>query len=237
VTRYNLNSRRGSATIGDETFRLSNSAFFISNRGFTASRKVTIERNKEISIDLGGEEVEEVWTGMVIFTVSPAEAKVYIDGELTDISGVVELEFGLHQIVCEAEGYDTISQYIKVSQDIASISITMEVARTDTSNDNSVSGNDLVAGSTRVYIDYPIDVEIYVDGVYMGLSPLYFEKKAGSHSITLRREGYITKSYTVYLDDDDNDVTYSFSALERNIETGEETDTDNDHSVSGNNVP
>jgi hypothetical protein len=208
---------------------------FISNRGFTASRKVTIERNKETAVDLGGEEIEEVWTGRVIFTITPTDAKVYIDGELVDISGVVELEFGLHQIVCEAEGYDTISQYIKISQDIASISITMEVARTDTSSDNSVSGNDLVAGATRVYIDYPIDVEIYVDGVYMGLSPLYFEKKAGSHSITLRREGYITKSYTVYLDDADNDVTYSFSALERNVET--EGGADGDHSVSGNGIP
>jgi hypothetical protein len=176
---------------------------------------------------------------MVIFTITPADASVYIDGELTDISGVVELEFGLHQIVCEAEGYDTISQYIKVSQDIASISITMEKARTEDSvSDNSISGNNLVAGSKRVYIDYPIDVEVYVDSVYMGLSPLYFEKKAGSHTITLRREGYITKSYTIYLDENEDDVTYSFSALEKNIDTDvntePDTDPDTDQSVSGN---
>jgi hypothetical protein len=202
---------------------------FISARGFSATRRVTIERNKETIIDLGDVEVEEVRKGKVVFNITPATATVYIDGIETDISKVVELEFGIHQIVCEAPGYDTITQYIKVSQDIASITIAMDVAGTNTNDGSSVSDNELSVGRGRVYVDAPIGVEIYQNGVYMGISPVQFDKRPGSHTITLRREGYVTKSYTIYLEDDSNDVTYSFSVLERVTES-----SNNSHN-NGNN--
>jgi hypothetical protein len=211
---------------------------YISARGFSTARKVTIERNKETVIDLGDIEIETPMKGRVVFSISPATATVYIEGTKVDTSKVIELDFGLHQIVCEASGYDTITQYIKVSQDIASVNITMDPSKTNQDNvdsgsnisdeDNgnnsnnsdggSVSGNSLAIGANRIYIDAPTGVEVYQNGVYVGISPVYFEKKTGSHTITFRREGYVTKSYTIYADDTTGDVTYSFSALEKNVE-------------------
>lgn len=201
-------------------------------RGFNYSGRVTIERNKETILDLGGVEKEELKKGRIIFSITPATATVYIDGEETNVNGIVELEFGLYQIMCEAPGYDTITQHIKVSENIASVIIVMDETRADLSHSSSVSDNNLsgslTAGINRVYIDAPLNVEVYKNGVYMGISPLYFNKTTGSHTITLRREGYITKSYQIKLDDEPLDVTYSFSNLERNsIEAG--------NSVSGNN--
>jgi hypothetical protein len=202
---------------------------YISHRGFSASQRVTIERNKETVLDLGEEEVEEIRKGKVIFTVTPADAHVYVDGDEVDTNSVVELEFGLHQVICEADGYDTVTQYIKVTQDLASITITMDKAGTNTGSGDDVSGNSLTpTGTARVYVDFPAGVELYVDGVYMGLTPAYFAKRSGSHTITLRLQGFITKSYTVYLDDDPTDVTYSFSALE--------PDLGNNGGVSGNEI-
>ena len=61
-----------------------------------------------------------------MFAVTPGSAVVSIDGEEVDISAPVEIEYGLHQMVVKAEGYDTITRYIKVSQELASISITLE---------------------------------------------------------------------------------------------------------------
>ncbi|MCL2717804.1 MAG: PEGA domain-containing protein [Lachnospiraceae bacterium] len=204
----------------------------ISARGFSTTRKVTIERNKETTIDLGDVEIEIPRTGKVLFNVYPNTATVYIDGAEVDIRGVIELPFGLYQVVCEAPGYDTVTIHIRVSQDIASVSITMDVAGTNREENNnaSVSDNNLQieTGRNRVYIEAPVDVEVYQDGVYMGISPVHFEKVPGSRTITLRRQGYITKSYQIHLDSEATDVTYSFSALERNsLET--------DNSVSGNN--
>jgi len=204
----------------------------ISARGFSTNRRVTIERNRETTIDLGDVVVEKPRQGRVVFTISPATAIVYIDGEETNVNGVVELDFGLYQIICEAPGYDTITQYIKISQDIAGVTITMDAAGTNSNNETennlSVSDNSLAASNSRIYIDAPTDVEVYQNGVYMGISPVFFNKTPGSHTITLRRDGYITKSYQIHIDNEPTDVTYSFSALERNsLETN--------NSVSGNN--
>jgi hypothetical protein len=212
-------------TVPEGTFEV-----YISASGFNTTRKVTIERNKETTIDLGDVEIEEIRKGKVIFTVTPSFAAVYVDGEEVDTSKVVELEFGLHQIVCEADGYDTITQYIKVTEGLANVNIVMDVAGTNPSvSDNELPDNTITAGIGRVYIDSPAGVEVYVDGVYMGMSPVHFAKRIGSLTITLRREGYITKSYTIFIDDAASDVTYSFSALERNL------NNENDNNNNGNN--
>lgn len=225
----------------------------ITNRGIDTVRKVTIERNKEAVIDLGDIEIEETQIGKVYFTVTPSTAKVSVDGEKADIGKAVEMDYGLHQIMCEASGYDTITQYIKVSQEIASVTITMDETGTKSESSSSgVSDNSLTTGY-RVYIDSPSDVEIYQDGIYMGISPVHFPKVAGSHTITLRRAGYVTRSYTIQVDNEECDVTYSFTSLERisdsvsdNSTSGNSSSTDSkdskdkkgasDNSVSDNNV-
>lgn len=64
-----------------------------------------------------------------------------------------------------------------------------------------------------VSVTAPEGAEIYVDGIYVGIAPVRFKKIPGSHEITLRRNGYQTRSYTIQLDEEKKDVTYSFSEL------------------------
>ena len=59
----------------------------------------------------------------------------------------------------------------------------------------------------------PENVEVYLDGNYVGISPCSFKKTSGSHVITLRKSGYETRSYTVQVDDEQKDVSYSFVDL------------------------
>lgn len=186
----------------------------ITSKGVDTIRTVTIERNKEAEIDLSDIEIEEVKMGQVYFTVLPSSAIVYVDGKQVDTGKAVEMDYGLHQIICEATGYDTVTQYVKVSQAIASITITMdESTEEEVEQSSSVSGNSLTTGSYRIYIESPKDVEIYQDGIYMGISPVNFTKIAGSHTITLRKDGYVTRSYTIQVDNTESDVTYSFTEL------------------------
>ena len=182
----------------------------------------------------------------------PGNATVSIDGTEVDISAPVEIEYGIHRMTVEAEGYDTISQYIKVSQDLASISVTLEKSLeeeedypADYTTPSSVSANEYnsAASNYKVYIDSPSDVEVYLDGIYIGMSPVNFKKEPGTHTITLRRPGYVTKSYTIQIDDEEKDVTYSFTDLVKeknnsdtisgNTVNGHETVSEN-RSVSGN---
>lgn len=64
-----------------------------------------------------------------------------------------------------------------------------------------------------VSVTAPAGVEVYVDGVYVGIAPVRFKKTAGSHEVSLRRSGYQTRSYMIELDNEKKDVVYSFSEL------------------------
>ena len=83
-----------------------------------------------------------------------------------------------------------------------------------------------------VTIKAPEDVEVYQDNLYMGISPVTYDKTVGTHTISLRKSGYQTKSYQIEVTDDDRDLVYSFPDLEKNI--NENTDASN--TVSGNSV-
>lgn len=69
------------------------------------------------------------------------------------------------------------------------------------------------SGKYKIYIDGPEETEVFVDGSYVGIAPVSFEKKIGSHDITLRKSGYQTRTYTISVDDSEKDVNYSFSEL------------------------
>lgn len=75
-----------------------------------------------------------------------------------------------------------------------------------------------VASSTskyKVYIDAPDGVEAYLDGSYIGITPVSFNKTAGSYVVTLRKSGYQPRSYTLQIDAEEKDVNYSFTDLIR----------------------
>ena len=92
----------------------------------------------------------------------------------------------------------------------------------DTTHSNEASGDEessssnsqsTSTGSSKIYITAPTGAEVYLDGTYMGLVPINFAKVSGTHTITLRKEGCKTKSYTVYISEDSSDATYSFSDM------------------------
>lgn len=70
-----------------------------------------------------------------------------------------------------------------------------------------------ISENKKIYVEAPVDAEVYLDGNYIGVAPISTGKVTGAHTITLSRSGYITKSYTIYVENDQNDVTLSFSEL------------------------
>lgn len=263
----------------------------VSGGGSSGSELVQIENNKEYVLDVSKWQGEEK-IGTILFAVSPEQTKIYLDGEAIDASKPQELSYGIHQMIAVADGYETISKYIKVNSEYASMDITLEsknsegqsVSENTTDDnvsanqvsenavsenqaggisnnnvsDNHISGvsNNTVSenqgkmddkpplntpspkpddeqtnlatptpssstpkpiisnsGENRVYIDGPEGVEVYVDGSYVGIAPISFPKRIGSHDITLRKAGYQTRTYTISADDTEKDINYSFSDL------------------------
>ena len=192
----------------------------LTNDNASCVKEVVIERNKEVVLDASDLEILQDKTGKILFSVNPSTATVKVDGEVVDIEKEVELTYGIHQVRLEAEGYLSMAKYIQVGSEYASISFTMEEGDAEDKDDDSVSDNsslnDIANAVTnnKVYIDAPLNVDVYFDGNYVGVAPISFTKVTGDHTITLSKVGYVSKSYTVYLYDDGQDITYSFADLE-----------------------
>ena len=162
----------------------------ISNKGSGGIKKVVINRDEEVTLDVADLKGEDPKVGTVLFTISPKDATVYIDGEEVDISQAVTLEYGIHQMIVKAEGYDTITQYIKVGQEAAGIDVTMEESEekeseteetetegseqdksenseteddTDHSDNTTVSGNETSSEVTNTETSTTGNYKVYID--------------------------------------------------------------------------
>ena len=250
------------------------------NDSSSVTQEITVERNQEIILDCSGVTAPEETTGRIIFHLTPETATLTMDGAVKDTSGIITAEYGVHEIVVSAPGYDTLSRYVNVSNELSEISIILDETKTyvsdnsngslwsslfgNTASGNSSSGNSSSANSAsrnstsgnssssnsasgnkktvtaggynRVYIYYPDEVEVYVDGVYAGLTPMSFRKTPGSHTIILKKTGYETRSYTIYLYDDKEDMSISFSELEALNSGSSSSTTDSAGSSSGSSV-
>lgn len=235
----------------------------LNNNGIGCVKEITVERDKEVLLDVGDIEIAEDKTGIILFEVTPASANISVDGKPIETGTAVELRYGIHQVVVEASGYDTLTRYIQVGSERAAITFTLEETRKSDNSDSSVSGNytertpwqdtldtisqnsisknDLstlsqnaltTSNNNKVYVDSPKGVEVFLDGNYMGIAPVRFTKSPGRHEITLKKAGYKTKSYSIYLENNKRDETYSFSDLEK--EGGSSSgNNDGNNSTSG----
>lgn len=201
--------------------------------GINETREVNIFRNQETILDVGDIEMPPVTNGKVIFSVTPENANVQVDGVDVDTSYGVLLPLGLHQVTASLSGYDTVAEYFEVKEETTTVRLTLHEASEETSGDITVSGNEISETDTdtgcTITIDAPEDVEVYQDNRYMGIAPVTYDKVSGEHTITLRRIGYITKSYNIVVEDDGKDVTYSFPDLEP-------ADEEKAQTVSGNSI-
>lgn len=220
---------------GDYTVKLT-------NEGIDETRQVSVRRNEVSQLDLSDIVSTLPERGLVRFSITPPEAAVYVDGNFVDTSYALKMPVGIHDILVEAPGYDTVIQYFEVT----GLNQTVEIALNVSGSSNtagSVSGNSI---SKNLYalltIDSPKDAEVYEDNIYKGISPVTYQKTAGTHTLTFRKKGYITTSYTVTIEDDGRDQTLSFPemSLDENDPAsninGNGKNTVSGNTVSGNTV-
>ena len=212
----------------------------VSAEGTMVDRSVTIKKGLETVLDLSDVVPEVPKEGLVLFSLTPSDATLFIDGEKVDTSSAISLTYGLHQLMCSCDGYVTITRYLSVGEENAGVGITLEkekpASQTDVSgntsdvsgNSSDVSGNSSgdVSGNSssgqnvttasyyRVFINAPAGAECYIDGNYVGIVPCSFKKTEGTHVVTLSLSGYNTRSYTISVDNALSDMSFSFTDLE-----------------------
>lgn len=198
----------------------------ISNHGTAGVKNITVERGQEVTLDVGDLKGEEIKRGSVIFALNPVTASVYIDGDKVDTEKAVEMDYGIHQMIVRAEGYKTITQYVKVGQPYATLDIELEQEESEEGvSGNTLSGNTAgeipegsavvnATGGYHINITAPEGAEVYYDGNYAGTVPVSLKKEEGLHVVTLRKSGCQTRSFTMQVDAEAKDISWAFSELE-----------------------
>ncbi len=225
----------------------------IANDGIGGTVDVTVERNKEIEIDVSKINYEAMEVGSIRFEITPEDAELYIDGELTDYTELVTLSYGSHRIQITKEGYTTFSGKLYVKETLRTLKFTLTGDGTETEEDDaeatetpeptatttptatqsptstaaptaspteatttsSDAETNTETGVYYIHVDKPKGAEVYLDGNYIGLAPVSVKKTAGTHVITLSQSGYKTRTYTISVNSEKEDVTYTFADMEK----------------------
>lgn len=197
----------------------------LTNDGIEEYRDVTISRNNVTELDLSDIVPLAPEKGLVRFNITPNEATTYIDGSFVDTNYKVKLPLGMHEITSQASGYSTVTNFFEVTGLDQTVEINLEkitAMETASVSNNSIDKN-LYA---NIIISSPVGVEVYEDNIYKGTSPVSYQKSTGTHTLTFRKAGYATVSYSIEVYDDGQDQQYLFpDMLAENLS-----------SVSGNNL-
>lgn len=182
----------------------------ISKGKTSVNRKVNIQRDQKATLDLSDVVLEEDKMGRVYFDVYPKEAKLYIDSKLVDSSELIELTIGTHKVEAVMDGYETFTRVLNVGEETATMSVILEEKETQ---DSSKAKEDSKTKGFYLRVNTPVGAEVEIDGNYVGVAPIAVEKVAGSHTIKLTKNGYVTRTYTVVVENTAADSNYSFSDL------------------------
>lgn len=170
----------------------------VSNGGSTGREQVTVESGKEYEFDLGKFEVEAKY-GKVLFTLVPEEAKVYIDGSVVDTTEAVELEYGIHQMIVIADGYQTISKYLKIGTPSSNLDVVME-ANGDKKDDSTPSDNKVGDNDSKVITPSPSVSDNSASNNSTSNNVITPPKSTPSDNATKKDTISTTGDYKVYID-------------------------------------
>lgn len=206
------------------------------------SKNVIVRRNQEVVVDMGEFKKEPGKSSKLRFVITPEEASLYINGQEMDYSKLIQLNYGNYNITVTATGYDDYTGILRVQKtdkkyetiyvDLATkgaVTTTQKPKKTAKPKTTPEAGDgtdapDITTVPTaapsvtndlnhKVTIKGPNGAEVYVNGIYKGIIPVSFPKQIGTLTITLSKIGYSTKSYTVEVTDNAEDVEYTFADL------------------------
>ncbi len=200
----------------------------MTNGDLTAAASVVVKRNQVTEVDMSEYQTQVPDVGLVTFRIEPEGAEVYIDQTLEDVSKPISLKYGKHSLKVVLEGYNDYSGIIDVQDPSPVIRINLgeESAEVEEDSDTSVSTGSPSASASPTAAQYdkdhtitvsaPEGAAVYINDVYKGEVPCSFEKILGQVTLTLTKSGCETKSYSIEIPDDNQDVSWTFPDLETN---------------------
>lgn len=197
----------------------------------SAVKTATVQMDKECTLDFSDYEPAAQRIGNITFRIIPKGADLTINGTAVDYSKPLPLLYGSYRISVTMTGYQEYSGILKVASPSDTVTVNLIDEKTSVSDTTAApedsSGNNSKNVTTKkidsdhtITVSAPEGAEVFLDNVYKGVVPCTFTKVLGSQTITLRKEGYITKSYSIDILDDGENTSLSFSELPEDADDG-----------------
>jgi len=134
---------------------------------------VIIRQGETVVVDLANVVFRQ---GTLELVVNESGASITINGEPAVLEdGLIELNYGTHQLRVERTGFVTINQEIDISQAFTRLELTLV--------------RDVLLASIAIET-LPAGAHIFVDGTFVGHSPITLELEHGSRLILAQMPGY-----------------------------------------------
>lgn len=109
----------------------------VENKGYTATKNITVLRNQETIVSLSDLGPEAAKQGLVTFDITPFGADLFVDGKLTTYANALEMTYGKHDIVVALDGY--ISYEGKLTVDKAGTTLQISLPEENSNRTASVT--------------------------------------------------------------------------------------------------
>lgn len=197
------------------------------NGDLMSQASIEIKRGQVTEVDIARFQTQVPDTARVRFKINPPGAELYVNKALQDSSKPISLKYGNHSIKVVLEGYNDYEGVVNIqdpnptikidlaeeSAEVVEDSSSSSVSEEDNSSSTSQSTTTNYDQEHKITVSAPSGAAVYVDGTYKGVVPCDFTKMIGNVTLTLTKEGYETKSYSVQISDDSQNVTWSFPDL------------------------
>ncbi len=224
----------------------------VEKNGFGGYKNITVKRDQETQVDVSDLKEAALKSGNVRFQITPEGATLLIAGSETDYSDLVVLDYGVYKIKVMADGYETYEANLTVDDLVKTQKIDLKkegseetstaaagnntenhTTKSNSAQESTNSGTNSTSSSTeqesgeiyKIFVSDPEGAQVYLDGAYVGVAPVTFKKTSGSHTLTFRRSGYKTKSYTIKVDSENRDLTMAFPELEKSSDNKTSTES------------
>ncbi len=163
-------------------------------------KEVVVVKNVPFVLDLGEVEVK---SGILIVKCDEKDYVLKIDGEVKDAGQPIELGFGEYTVTVEKTGFLPWEDRIIMNE--ASKEVTAILSKE--------------LPMSKLYIStYPINgVDIYIDEIFVGQSPVETSIEYGEHNITTKKEGYVRQDLPYTIDTKEHRITMTLIPKEPTV--------------------
>lgn len=98
----------------------------VANNGFGGNSEITVEANRETTVNLEELKGEGPKYCTIAFVIEPENATLYLNGEVVDLSQSLQLKYGRYSLSARAEGYANWDRTLVVNSESANIRIELQ---------------------------------------------------------------------------------------------------------------